>query len=182
MSKVYAIIGPAGSGKSSLVQELRCRGIPKIVSHTTRPPKTGETYGVDYYFDSVDDFVKVHPFERVSYNGYLYGLSKEEVMEKISQYPVSTVDVDLEGVVQLKKLLGDRLESIFILVDKETIFSRFMMHGDKLEDVKRRIEEDEARGEFNNWQSADHVVKNTGVMDVAVIQLLAIMGQVRPLC
>ena len=179
MNKVYAILGPAGSGKSALVQELRRRGIPKIVSHTTRPPKPGEADGVDYHFVSSEEFAKVHPFEKVSYGGYLYGLSKEEVMEKVNKYTVSIVDVDMEGVAQLKKLLGARLESIFLLVDKDTIFSRFMLHGDKLEDVKRRIEQAEALGEFDNWQSADYVVKNTGPMEVALLQLLAIMGQVK---
>ena len=87
MNKVYAILGPAGSGKSALVQELRRRGIPKIVSHTTRLPKTGEINGVDYHFVSNEEFTKVHPFEKVSYGGYLYGLSKEEVMEKIGKIP-----------------------------------------------------------------------------------------------
>ena len=181
MNKVYAILGPAGSGKSALVQELRRRGIPKIVSHTTRLPKTGEINGVDYHFVSNEEFTKVHPFEKVSYGGYLYGLSKEEVMEKINKYTVSIVDVDMEGVAQLKKLLGTRLESIFLLVDRETIFSRFMMHGEKLEDVKRRIEQAEALGEFDNWRSADYVVKNTGPMEVALLQILAIMGQVKTL-
>ena len=91
------------------------------------------------------------------------------------------MDIDRGGYEQLKKLIGDRLESIFILVDKETIFSRFMMNGEKLEDVKARIDYAEANGEYDNWQVADHVVKNTGEVDRAVLQLLAIMGRVQPI-
>jgi len=179
MNKIFAIIGPAGSGKTSLVKELQRRGIPKMVSYTTRPPKPDETDGVDYHFVNSEGFVKAQPFEKVSYGGYLYGLRKEEILDKVNQFPISVVDVDMEGVIQLKKLLGERLESICVLVDKETIFSRFMMHGDKLEDVKSRIEKAETLGEYDDWQCADHVVKNTGTIEMSIIQILAIMGRVK---
>ena len=180
INKIYALIGPAGSGKSALVKELRKQGIPMLVSHTTRPPKAGEQHGVDYYFVNGEQFAQARPFERVSYKGYLFGMTKEEVTQKLNQYPASTVDIDREGLEQLKKLIGDRLESIFILVDKETIFSRFMMNGEKLEDVKARIDYAEAQGEYDNWRIADHVVKNTGDVNRAVLQILAIMGKVKP--
>ena len=73
-----------------------------------------------------------------------------------------------------------RLVPAFILVDKETIFSRFMMSGEKYEDVKARIDYAEAKGEYDNWRIADHVVKNTGAIDRTVLQILAIMGKVKP--
>lgn len=174
------MIGPAGSGKSALVKELIRMGVPKLVSHTTRPPKSGEQEGIDYYFVDNDGFAKARPFERIHHGGHQFGLTKEEVTQKMNQYPACTVDIDRNGLEQLKKLLGDRLESIFILVDKETIFSRFMMQGDKLEDVKARIDLAEANGEYDNWRIADYVVKNTGTVECAVWQILAIMGRVKP--
>jgi guanylate kinase len=177
---VYALIGPAGSGKSALVKELRSQGVPMLVSHTTRPAKPGEQDGVDYYFVDNDQFAQARPFERIHYNGHQFGLTKEEVSRKMNEYQACTVDIDRSGFDQLKKLIGDRLESIFILVDKETIFSRFMMNGEKLETVKARIDLAEANGEYDNWQIADHVVKNTGSVARAVLQILAIMGKVRP--
>lgn len=180
IGKVYALIGPAGSGKSSLVKELRQRGVPMLVSHTTRTPKPGERDGVDYYFVNSDQFAKARPFEKVLYAGHLFGLTKEEVTGKMDQYPACTVDIDMEGLIQLKRMLADRLESIFILVDKETIYSRFMMNGEKLEEVKARIYYAEAKGEYDNWRVADHVVKNTGSIECSVLQILAIMGKVVP--
>lgn len=181
MNKVFALIGPAGSGKSSLAKELGRRGVPSLVSHTTRPPKPGEREGVDYYFVDSAQFAKAQPFEKVSNAGYLFGLTKEEVMQKMNQNSACTVDIDMDGLTQLKRMIGESLESIFILVDKETIFSRFMMHGDKLEDVRARIDKAEAKGEYDNWQIADHVVKNTGTMENSILQILAIMGKVAPL-
>lgn len=180
MNKIYALIGPAGSGKSALVKELRLKGIPMVVSHTTRPAKSGELNGVDFYFVNSDDFAKARTFERVSYGGYLFGLTKEEVSQKLNLHPACCVDIDRAGFDQLKKLIGDRLESIFILVDKETIFSRFMLRGEKLEDVKTRIDVAESKGEYDNWRVADYVVKNTGTIETSVLQILAIMGRVVP--
>ena len=181
INKVFALIGPAGSGKSALVKELRKHGIPMLVSHTTRPAKTGEQHGVDYYFVNSEQFAQARPFERVSYNGYLFGMTKEEVAQKLNQYPASIVDIDRDGFDQLKKLIGERMESIFILVDQETIFSRFVMNGEKFEDVKARIDYAEAKGEYDNWRIADHVVKNTRALDRAALQILAIMGKVKPM-
>ncbi len=181
MNKVYALIGPAGSGKSLLAKELGRRGIPALVSHTTRPPKPGERDGEDYYFVTGDQFAKAQPFEKVSNAGYLFGLTKEEVMNKMSRNSACIVDIDMAGITQLKRMIGDSLESIFILVDKETIYSRFMMQGDKLEEVKARIDAAEAKGEYDSWRVADHVVKNTGSVESSVLQILAIMGKVTPI-
>lgn len=151
-----------------------------LVSHTTRQPKAGELEGVDYFFVDGDRFAKAQPFEKVIYAGHLFGLTKEEVMRKMDQNSACTVDIDMEGLKKLKKMIGDRVESIFILVDKETIYSRFVMNGEKLEDVKRRIDYAESKGEYDNWRVADHVVKNTGAMEGSVLQILAIMGKVAP--
>ena len=92
------------------MKELRKHGIPMLVSHTTRPAKTGEQHGVDYYFVNSEQFAQARPFERVSYNGYLFGMTKEEVAQKLNQYPASIVDIDRDGFDQLKKLIGKQTE------------------------------------------------------------------------
>lgn len=181
MNKVYAIIGPPASGKSSIVKQLlKCNGIVRLVSHTTRPPHEGEKEGVNYYFVDHKTFSQLRLVEKVSYSGNLYGLSKDEVQSKVGQYPVCLVDIDMEGYGQLKKFLADRLESIFIMVDKDTILTRCLAEDQNPDGIRKRLDYAESQGEFNNWQTADHVVKNTGGLDTAVRQVLAIMDQVAP--
>jgi guanylate kinase len=181
MSKVYAIIGPPASGKSSIVKQLRSEGsIATLVSHTTRPPHAGEKEGVNYYFVDNATFSQLRLVEKVSYSGHHYGLSKDEVQAKVSQYPLSVVDIDMEGYAQLKKYLADRIESIYILVDRDAILMRCLDEGLNADAIKKRLDYAESQGEFNNWEIADHVVKNTSSLEVTVRQVLAIMDLLEP--
>jgi guanylate kinase len=176
MNKVYAIIGPPASGKTAIVKQLKNQNIPVLISHTTRAPKKGEQQGEYYYFVSKEEFFKLNLVERVSYSGRLYGLTRDEVLNKVKANLVSVIDIDIDGFKQLKKLLGVRIESIYILIDKNTILERCISEGDQLEEIKQRVEYAEKAGEFNNWQIADHVVKNTGTLESTVRQILSIMG------
>ncbi|SMD07983.1 guanylate kinase [Sporomusa malonica] len=181
MNKVYALIGPPASGKTSIQKELVQYGIPEILSHTTRKPRPDEQHGGHYYFVSKEEFQKTEIIERVEYSGNLYGLSKAEVLNKVNQHPISTVAVETQGLNQLKKLLAHRVESIFIMIDYDTVISRMLDRGDSHELINRRIEYANSTGEFNNWQTANYVVKNTGSLEVAVRQILAIVGKLTPL-
>lgn len=178
MNKVYAIIGPPASGKTSIVKAVAEFGVPTLISHTTRAPKAGEKNGVDYYFVNKEAFSTMSFMEKTSYADHLYGLTKEEVLNKIKLYPVSVVDIDLAGFGQLKKLLGERLNSIYTLVDKDVIINRYILQGEESLNIKQRLEYAEKNGEFNNWQIADYVVKNTAQLEITVRQVLAIMGLV----
>lgn len=181
MNKVFAIVGPPASGKTSLVKQLLKKyGIPALISHTTRPPKKGEQHGVDYYYVEKQAFTSMHFVERATYSDHYYGLSKDEVLKKVNLYPVSVVDIDMAGFEQLKKLLGERLESIYLLVDKDTVLSRCLLLGDSQDEIRQRIEYAENNGEFNNWQNADYVVKNNGAIETTLRQILAVMDLVTP--
>ena len=49
---LFVLAAPSGGGKTSLVKALLERepGMRLSVSYTTRPPRPGETDGVDYHF------------------------------------------------------------------------------------------------------------------------------------
>ena len=50
------LIGPSASGKTEISKLLGLRyGISKAITHTTRAPRNGEVYGVDYYFVQEED-------------------------------------------------------------------------------------------------------------------------------
>ena len=55
---LFVVAAPSGAGKSTLVNALLERepAISLSVSHTTRPPRTGELYGRHYYFVERGEF------------------------------------------------------------------------------------------------------------------------------
>lgn len=181
MNKVYAIIGPPAAGKSAIAKDLLAHGVPEMISHTTRKPLAGEEHGQTYYFVDSQEFARIELIERIEYSNQFYGLSKLEVLDKINNFPISFVVVEAQGLEQLKKMLGQRVESIYLLVNEDIIIERMLLRGDHPDIITSRIEYAKAKGEFNTWKDADYVVKNTNSLEVAVRQILAILNLPVPL-
>ena len=110
----------SGTGKSTLGRRLLAEH-PKLrlsVSHTTRPPRPGETQGVEYHFVDRAAFeveVRAGAFaEWAEYAGNLYGTSHEEIDRTRSAGRDLLFDVDVVGAANLKRNYPGAL-SLFIL-------------------------------------------------------------------
>jgi guanylate kinase len=113
---LVVISGPSGAGKTTIVERLGAD--PRIevaVTATTRPPRTGEHDGVDYYFLSREQFLaKVAADEFVEHtdvfgNGHLYGSLKaplEAALRDDSKYYV--LEIDVEGGRKIQQYLEER--------------------------------------------------------------------------
>lgn len=79
MYKIVILIGQAGSGKDSLMQEVLKFNphLHEIVSYTTRPPREGEIDGVNYHFISGEEFgdkvLNGEMIEAACFNDWFYG-------------------------------------------------------------------------------------------------------------
>ncbi len=74
--KLIVITGATGTGKTTVSGYLRDNyRIHRVMTHTTRPARTGEKNGVDYYFETPASFATKHFIEKVTYAGYEYGSS-----------------------------------------------------------------------------------------------------------
>ena len=58
MINVIALIGPAGSGKDTILKTAleKIPQLHRVVSYTTRPKREGEIEGREYKFISLEDF------------------------------------------------------------------------------------------------------------------------------
>ena len=88
MYKVIALIGEAGSGKDTLLQEI-LKKEPKfheVISFTTRPPREGEKEGKSYFFITSEKFAEkilnFEMFEIAFFNNWIYGIGKESIDEE----------------------------------------------------------------------------------------------------
>ena len=64
MYNIVVLMGEAGAGKDSMMQEVLCKlaerghtaDIHEIVSCTSRPMREGEAHGINYFYYRPDDF------------------------------------------------------------------------------------------------------------------------------
>ncbi|XP_008825255.1 guanylate kinase isoform X1 [Nannospalax galili] len=102
--------GPSGAGKSTLLKKLLQEHgsiFGFSVSHTTRNPRPGEENGKDYYFVTKEvmqrDIAAGDFIEHAEFSGNLYGTSKAAVQAVQAMNRICVLDVDLQGVRNIKK-------------------------------------------------------------------------------
>ena len=165
-SKLIIFSAPSGAGKSSLIKkliELSESTIELSVSVTTREPRDGEVHGVDYFFISEQEFLKLEKqdsfLESANVHGYHYATLKSFVDEKTSSGISVILDIDVQGFKQVKLTSQDNV-SIFILPPSlEELEQRLFNRGsESAESIKKRLEN--ALIELRSAELFDYVVVN----------------------
>jgi guanylate kinase len=115
------VSSPSGGGKGTLINEVRAM-LPDLgysCSHTTRPRRTGELEGREYFFISEEEFqqrIEASDFlEYANVHGHLYGTSLAESRKVFSTGRDLIVEVDVQGALQIMERAADESVSIFIL-------------------------------------------------------------------
>ncbi len=164
----FILIGQSAAGKDWAVKKLQEEyGYPKLVSHTTRPPRPHEKNGYDYFFvenfdPEVDRWVEYRQYETVE-NGkpstWYYWL----VPEQVSQ-PNYIGILDYEGALQLIDWsylnLGDRPTLVYVWASPQTLRQRASKRpGYEEAEFNRRLETDLA-WEEDAMEIADIIIYN----------------------
>lgn len=117
--------GPSGSGKSTLVSKMMKEFPDKFgfsVSHTTRKPRPGEVHTEHYHFITKEEMEKQISegkfIETACFSGNLYGTSWEAVQAVANAGKVCVLDIDVQGVKQIKKTA---LNPWFIFVEPPSL-------------------------------------------------------------
>lgn len=103
------ISGPSGVGKGTLIKRLKDNHptiFDTVVSHTTRQPRPDEIEGVAYFFRSAPEIwnmiMRKDFVEHIYYSGNFYGTSKKAMTELMKKGVAPILDVEMEGVKQMK--------------------------------------------------------------------------------
>lgn len=169
--KIIVVVAPSGTGKSTLIKRIE-KDFPALnwsVSYTTRPQRSGEVDGKDYFFVSEDDFLKKKDggdfIEWAHVHGNLYGTSKSFVEERIDNGHSVLFDLDVQGTDNIKECYGNEAKAIFIAPPSLTeLENRLKLRGTEKEDtIALRI--GNAKKELLRKNDYDYLVINDDLED-----------------
>lgn len=163
---VIVISGPSGSGKGTVVEQLR-KIYPNAgvsVSATTRQKRTGEVDGVHYHYKSREEFEKLiesgEVLEHTTYNGNYYGTLRSEAEKIVNSGRDLILEIEVDGAGQIKKLLGDECTAVMLIApDHKELERRLRGRGtDTEEAILNRLAT--ARKEISLAPMYDYIVVN----------------------
>lgn len=113
------LCAPSGTGKTTLTKRLLAE-FPRFafsISYTTRAPRTGEVHGRDYYFVSVDEFVRLRDqgffAEWAHVHGNYYGTPLRDTQQLLEEGRDVLFDIDVQGARQVRQTMQN---AVFIFV------------------------------------------------------------------
>ena len=147
---MIVITGASATGKTETARVLSTLfNIKKVVTHTTRPMRKGETDGVDYHFVSKEEFLRLknedYFVETTTYNNNYYGTSKKEISDD------KVLIVETSGAKVFLSLNDPHIIVFRLLASKDMRYSRMLERGDSLESIKQRLEKDVTWFADNNF-------------------------------
>lgn len=181
--ELFVISAPSGAGKSSLIHEVITRAknagflVELSVSATTRPPRSQDIEGEDYFFISNEEFQKLYEdnafLESATVHGNRYGTLHDYVESKLISGINIILDIDVQGFNQIRDK-GIKNTSIFIIPPsinelKERLLNR---NQDSEEVIEERLKN--AITELKGANAYNHKILNDN-FDMAADQLYNLM-------
>ncbi|WP_161878520.1 guanylate kinase [Alkalibacterium sp. MB6] len=161
--RIIVLVGPSGSGKTTIGTELSKRGIPKLVTTTTRKPRPGEKEGVDYYFRRPEDLKRDDFIEQTTYNHRIYGLTKAEVEQSLAIHDTVHVSLDKHGARAMKEAYPQETLIVFIFVSIEEMEKRMEARGDVGSKIYERLLFSKETDELRPIEEADIIIENKSI-------------------
>ncbi|XP_044160396.1 MAGUK p55 subfamily member 4 [Bufo gargarizans] len=186
--RLIVLVGPSGVGVNELRKQL-IKLNPSIfhspVPHTTRPKKSYEENGREYFFVSKETFesmIYTHSFlEYGEYKGHMYGTSADTVKEALDAGKICIIDLEQQGI------MGSRTHELkpYVIFIKPpsrncmrqtrrnaSVITDYYVNQKFKEEDFQEIEESARRMEEQFSQFLDQVLVNDDLQS-ATVQLLS---------
>lgn len=164
--QLIVISAPSGAGKGSVISGLLEKDNKNrwlSVSTTSRQPRTNDIPGVTYNFVSKEEFEELikndYFLEYTNYVGNYYGTPKETIKEKLDQGIDVILEIEIEGAMNIKKLVP---EALFIFIMPPSLKTLVKRLKNRKTDSKDKIIErfHTAYKEINEVTKYNYVVVN----------------------
>jgi len=176
---LVVVSAPSGAGKTSL-----CRGavtsvsqLVHSVSYTTRPPRSDEREGRDYFFLSEEDFTKkIEAGEFAEWarvHGHLYGTSRLFLEKHFQEGKDVILDIDVQGAAQLREKYPTGIFVFVLPPNMEKLELRLRLRKTDSEgEIQRRLQK--AMAEIREYSKYQYLIINDE-LDVAIAALRSII-------
>jgi guanylate kinase len=138
---LFVLSGPSGVGKGTVCKALRAQelDIQYSVSATTRQPREGEQHGVEYFFKTKEEFLRMienkELLEWAEYVGNYYGTPIEYVNQTLDEGKDVILEIEVQGALQVKNIFP---EGVFIFLTPPSLAelrNRIVGRGTETEDI-----------------------------------------------
>jgi guanylate kinase len=174
---LFIISAPSGSGKTSLVGEVRSlvKGLDFSISYTTRGPRGSEQNGREYHFITREEFIAKRDggefLEWAEVFGNFYGTALSALDHARKEDRDLLLDIDVQGALQVMEKMPEAV-SLFILPPSPQELERRLRLRSQAEGVtqesviERRLSQ--ARRELQQLDRYKYAVVNDVLYDAAV--------------
>jgi guanylate kinase len=165
---LFIISAPSGAGKTTLAEQLAAH-VPHLKlsrSYTSRPPRPGETNGVDYNFVSREHFEAMAAagefLEWADVFGNLYGTRAADTSAVLEKGCDVVLVIDVQGARKVRQR-GIETTAIFVMPPSFEVLETRLRGRSKDSEaaIQRRLEV--ARQEVASFAEYDFVVVNDDV-------------------
>lgn len=179
--QLIVISAPGGVGKDSVIRGLLATlpGSIRNITTTSRPMRSGEVDGQDYYFLSAESFKeKIDRDDFIEYNfftGNYYGTERLRLNTLLREHELVITQVDINGKKSLDREHIPHL-AIFLLPDNlEVLGKRLEKRGSMTEEqIKERLRI--AKDEIKVAPTYDvQVINKEGKLDETISELAKII-------
>lgn len=182
--KLFIVSGPSGVGKTTVVTKFleQCRhlfNIDRVITFTTKQPRSTEVHGIDYHFVGQQDFdAKAQEgffLEKSGEYGASYG-TPIHIMYELPYGSSKILVIDRVGAAQIMKkhpdvvLVWVEVSSLSILVDRLS-----KRNTESVEQVKSRLSLAEKEIEAERSAPMYHHYIQNDSLDEAIAKLLDIV-------
>lgn len=162
---LFVISAPSGTGKTTVIDRLLADNptMKRCVTCTTRPPRSGELHGRDYFFLSDDEFnamVQAKAFlEWAEVHGYHYGTPQRWCEDQLVAGYDIILNIDVQGGTHVKLLFPEAVLIFLSPPSLQVLEERLRSRGtNAAADIARRIQD--AKFELSVKSSYDYEVVN----------------------
>lgn len=165
---MVVLSSPSGAGKTTISKLIlqKFKSFKLSVSLTTRPPRSNEVEGIDYYFTSKKKFEELinekKLYEHAKIFDHFYGTLKKEVDQSILKNDI-IFDIDWQGTKQLTEYTNLKLIKIFLITQNKLEIKKRLIERNQNtpEEVKKRFKSFDK--DTKHWKDYDYIIINNNL-------------------